>query len=293
MSSASNGTAVAVRGEVSASIEGVDRSHAVGLPGGAASSAMAFVANADAWWRIAKAIAASGMVKERKPEAILAKMLMGQEIGVPPMAAVHGIHHFDGKLSVGASTMLAVAIQKCGIAVEYVETSAEKAHLRFRREGWSPVDSVWTAEDTKRAGLGGKDNHRKYPEDMNVARATARGIRRIAPDLFAAVYATEEIGPVQGATVVSSMDQDVDALSRELGLIESEPAEEPGGHVEELIRIATERADQIPEATANRIRDAIESNEPDRIDAALQWLQENTEEPEPTVDELPGSGRLL
>lgn len=283
-----NGTALATRQEVGSEMEQLDRSAAVMHP--AASPALSFVANADAWWRIAKAVSQSGMTKERKPEAILAIMLKGQEIGVPPMAALAGIHFFDGKLSIGASTMLAVAIQKCGVSVEYVETTPDRVHLRFQRAGWKPVDSVWTKEDTARAGLGGKDNHKKYPEDMMVARATARGIRRVAPDLFAATYATEEVGSFAPVASVSSVDQDLDALNRELGLVEEVAVEEEGA-VDALIRLATERAEQIPPTVAERIQQAIQARDHERIRAAIEWLEANTEAPV-EIDHLPDSARI-
>lgn len=69
--------------------------------------------------------------------------------------------------------------------------------------------------------------------------------------------------------------------------------EEPVDRKGELLQMAAARADQLTMKAQERMTAAAQSNDPDRIDAALQWLQENTEEPEPTVEELPGSGRLL
>lgn len=62
---------------------------------------------------------------------------------------------------------------------------------------------------------------------------------------------------------------------------------------QQLATLAAERADQLTVKAQERMAAAAVSNDPARIQAALDWLQEHTEEPESTVDELPGSGRLL
>lgn len=92
-----------------------------------------------------------------KPDAIVVVGLLGQELGVPFMAAVSEIHVIEGKASPSAQLRLAL-VRRAGHEANFVETSSEKAVIRGRRRehrndpnGWVVVE--WTIKDAERAGL--------------------------------------------------------------------------------------------------------------------------------------------
>lgn len=92
-----------------------------------------------------------------KPDAIVVVGLLGQELGVPFMAAVSEIHVIEGKASPSAQLRLAL-VRSAGHEANFVETSSEKAVIRGRRRehrndpnGWVVVE--WTIKDAERAGL--------------------------------------------------------------------------------------------------------------------------------------------
>ena len=155
--------------------------------------------------RFAKAATMSGLVgySRRDPPAVaLAKSMMvcqyGAELGVPPMAALQGIHVIEGKPALGAG-LISALIQKSGI-VKYRVTSsnAEECVLswfEFVDGAWERVGtSTFTIAEAKSANLAGRDNWKKYTSDMLFARALTRGARRFAPAIFAgSVYTPDEI----------------------------------------------------------------------------------------------------
>lgn len=160
-----------------------------------AAQALEFVQNLAAFERLAVAISKSGMVQDR-PEAVLAKMLKGMELGLPPMAAQAGIDFFDGKLSVRSHMQLAIASSRYGVRCEALVSNATECTLRLSRPGWAPVEEGYTIAEAKQAGLLGKKNWVSYPKDMLYNRALSRGIKRICPEVGAGVYDPDELGAV-------------------------------------------------------------------------------------------------
>jgi hypothetical protein len=129
-----------------------------------------------------------------KPADILVTLLAGQEMGLPPMASLRGIHVIKGKPVLGADTMVAVVLGS-GKAVYFrrVDDGRDDAvTYETQREGHpSPQRVTWTLTDAKRAGLNG-DNWTKYPRAMLAARAKAELARDVYPDVLAGCYDPDE-----------------------------------------------------------------------------------------------------
>ena len=224
-----NGTAVAVRTEGQ-----VPTLPAVNDPD------LGFIRTLDERWRLAKALASSGMIPQRNPEGALAVMLKAHELGIPAMQGFATIHFFSGKLTLSADLMVALAIQRCGVTMQVVEMTPERCELRFTRKGWEPVPSEYTMEDAKRAGLTGKDNWKGHPKAMLAARAKAQGVRLIAPDAFAGTYATEEFdhdgrGSEQPEALSSVDDLNAQIRAQTGEPDEDEPIDVDWGAVEEEV----------------------------------------------------------
>ena len=129
-----------------------------------------------------------------KPGELLAAILTGDELGLPPMAAIAKIHNVDGRASLSAEVMRAIVLSK-GHDI-WVETASNvKVTIGGRRKG-STRDSfaTWTIEDAKKAGLDGKQSWRKYPKAMLMARATGELCRAIFADCLSGIsYTVEEV----------------------------------------------------------------------------------------------------
>lgn len=156
-----------------------------------------FIATLDERWRLAKALVASGMIPQKRPEAAIAVMLKAYELGVPPMQAFGCMHFFDGKLILDSTLMDGLAASRCGVRKRILESTETVCKIEFTRPGWEPMVVQFTIKEAQAAGLVNKDNWKKYPKDMLAARCKARGLRLIAPDYFAGTYAVEEMDPHQ------------------------------------------------------------------------------------------------
>ncbi len=133
----------------------------------------------------------------RRPEAVLAALMTGAERGLGPMESLRSIHVIEGKPSFSAEALRALVLA-AGHEIQIVENTAQKATLLGRRRGaqeWSPP-FTWTIDRARRANLVNKDNWRKYPEDMLLARASTALCRAVFPDVVAGLSAVEEADDV-------------------------------------------------------------------------------------------------
>jgi hypothetical protein len=129
-----------------------------------------------------------------KEADVAVSILAGQELGMPPMAAIRGVHVVKGKPVLSADAMVGVVLGR-GIAKYFrcVEETAETAIYETLRVGDpEPQRMTWTMEDAKRAQLANGDNWKKYPRAMLKARCKAALARDVYPDVLAGCYTDDE-----------------------------------------------------------------------------------------------------
>ncbi len=151
----------------------------------------------EATMTMAKTIAATTFVPKSyrgNPEAVVAGILYGREIGLGPMQALQQIHIIDGKPSMSAELMLA-QMRRGGVVIVESRVDDQGAFIHARRKDTGEEAEVeWTVQEAADAGLTGKDNWAKYRQDMLWARVVGRLARRLGSDLLGGmVYATEEM----------------------------------------------------------------------------------------------------
>ena len=144
---------------------------------------------------IGKAFAESGMFTDIKSAAqAIVKIQAGQEIGIPPFAAMSGIHIIQGKPTIGAG-LIASSIKGSGkYDFRVVEHSEKICSIEFFQGKESLGISTFTIEDAKKAGTKNID---KFPKNMLFARAISNGVKFYTPDVFSGpVYTPEEMEQV-------------------------------------------------------------------------------------------------
>jgi hypothetical protein len=138
-----------------------------------------------------------------KPEEITAAILAGQELGLKPMATLKSIDVIQGTPALRAHAMRGL-VQAAGHDIELVDSGPEHCVMRGRRKGaetWQEVS--WTIERAAQLGLTGKDQWKKQPQTMLVARATGELCRLIASDVLHGMpYAAEEIDGTAHAELI-------------------------------------------------------------------------------------------
>lgn len=171
---------------------------------------------ADAW-RLAQRISKTEFVPrsfQGRPEAVLAAILYGDELGLGPMQALRNIHVIEGKVGASPELMRGM-VARAGHRIEFVEYTDTKVTLRGTRiEGGvkqAPLEVTWTIADAERAGLlkivsgkvvaksskGGALPWEAYTRAMLLARASSELCRANFADVIGGLsYTPEEIaGP--------------------------------------------------------------------------------------------------
>ncbi|MFE7868817.1 hypothetical protein ACFUYE_00495 [Micromonospora humida] len=178
---------------------------AAGQPGTAALAEWAVAA--DAAYRLAETLCstqfAPAAYKGRAQEATAA-ILAGAEVGLSPLASLRAFDSIQGTPAPKAITLRAIA-QGLGHEVKILESTPERAVVAGRRKGdtdWQT--STWDLDRARQMQLLGKDQWKRQPAAMLVARATAEVCRWIASDAIMGMpYTAEEIRD-QGVTVAAT-----------------------------------------------------------------------------------------
>jgi hypothetical protein len=129
-----------------------------------------------------------------KPSEATAAILTGMEVGLRPMSALRSIDVINGVPALRAVTLRAL-VQSRGHEIWVEESTRTRAVVRGRRQGSEITqESVWTTDRAKDLGLMGKDNWKKQPQAMLIARATSELCRLIAADVILGLpYSIEEL----------------------------------------------------------------------------------------------------
>lgn len=145
---------------------------------------------------MAKTFAESGMFTDTKQMAqAFVKIQAGQEIGVPPFAAMSGIHIIQGKPTMGAG-LIASTVKGSGKYDYKVKEMTDKiCSIDFYQGKENIGNSTFTIEDAKKAQTKNID---KFPKNMLFARAISNGVKWFCPDVFSGpVYVPEEMPDVK------------------------------------------------------------------------------------------------
>lgn len=156
------------------------------------------------------------------PGKVLAIMLKGRELGLPPMMAVNSLYVVHGGVGTDGKTMLAIAYRSGLLEGIKFEEDDASCKVTITRKGFPPYTSTWSDADSKQAGLSGKDSYRKYPREMRRWRAVTAGLRVVMPDVMGGLYGWEEIS---GEPPYGTLPTDLGALATEA--IEGEIVDAP------------------------------------------------------------------
>lgn len=190
-------------------------------------------ATADAF-SIAKVVCGTSMTPQQyrnKPEEAAAAIMAGAEIGFDPFKAMAAIDVIQGTAAMRAIALRAV-VQGHGHEIIMVESTSARCRMKGRRKGSSEWQTVtWTIDRAKEMGLLSRDQWKKQPTGMLVARATSELARLVAADAIMGIpYSAEEITDNGGAVPTDDAEVDAPAQSgtRRMSRKRAEPAPEPG-----------------------------------------------------------------
>lgn len=157
----------------------------------------------------------SGLFQDIKSAAqAMVKIMAGNEIGLPPLASISGIHIIAGKPVIGAG-LIASAVKSSGkYNYRVVENTEKHCSIDFY-EGTEKIgNSSFSLDDAKKAGTKNLD---KFPKNMLFARAISNGVKWFTPDVFAGpVYVPEEMQQVTEDIGHLEIKQELPEISEEV-----------------------------------------------------------------------------
>ena len=155
--------------------------------------------------KMAIAVSKSGLFGMNTPEQALSLMLLAQSEGIHPMTAARDYHIINNRPALKADAMLA-RFQKSGGIVRWLERTDSRVAGEFSHPQCpDPVVIDWDMERAIKAGVGTRDNWKKYPRQMLTARVVSEGVRATYPASCSSVYTPEEVQDFEpiGKPVVS------------------------------------------------------------------------------------------
>ena len=205
----------------------------------------------------------------RKPMEATAAILAGAEVGLSPMASLRSFDVIQGQAAPRAITLRAI-VQSFGHEIELVESTSTRCRVRGRRRDSQTWQSVtWTLDRARDLGLTGKDNWKKQPQAMLVARATSELARLIAADAILGIgYTSEEVR--DGIETVN--DAIAGPPPAESPTAEPEPATATKRMSRKRSEPEPETASMITDAQSRKLHALFRENELDDRDEALAWL---------------------
>jgi hypothetical protein len=122
----------------------------------------------------------------------MALMLVAQAEGLHPASAARDYHIIQGQPALRSDAMLA-RFQAAGGSVKWKDYTDDKVCGVFSHPSGGSIEITWDMARAKQAGLGGKDNWRKFPRQMLAARCISEGVKRVYPGVAVGTYTPEEV----------------------------------------------------------------------------------------------------
>jgi hypothetical protein len=143
----------------------------------------------------AKALAVAGDLLPRqyrdRPGALLLIDQWAKARDIDTLTAIQTVSFIDGKPIVDATMQRALA-KRAGYRVRVIEATDRQATVVVTEGGEELGRETFTMADATRMGLAQKDNWKKNPRNMLVARATTNAIRWHAPEVLAGIGSTAD-----------------------------------------------------------------------------------------------------
>jgi len=134
----------------------------------------------------------SGLFGIRKIEEAVSLMIIAQAEGRHPGTVASEYHIIQGRPALKADAILA-RFQSANGKVEWHEYTDECVSGTFSHPAGGSLKVDWDMNRAKAAGLGGKDNWKKYPRQMLRARVISDGVRGVYPAVLQGFYTPEEV----------------------------------------------------------------------------------------------------
>ena len=150
--------------------------------------------------RLAASIAQSGLFGIKTKDQAIALMMIAHAEGRHPALAARDYDVIQGRPAKKAEAMLRDFLEAGG-KVQWHALSDEIADATFSHPAGGSVRVSWDMERASKAGLGGKDNWKKFPRQMLRSRTVSEGVRTVWPMATSGMHVPEETVDFTGTTL--------------------------------------------------------------------------------------------
>jgi hypothetical protein len=234
----------------------------------------------------------------KTPEQVIAVMLKGQELGIPPMEALNSINVVNGKPTVSPQLMLALARRSKELEDLKIERLEDAVMVTVKRKGQSPHSTRFGAMEARALNLNRKDNYIKQPFTMYQWRALAANLRVTFPDIIGGLYTPEEMGAdvevTADGTQIFVTPEGGETRSEQPHVIEMQGTTfqtfDPTNETITFGKYAGAKWSEVPESYLHWLQGNATSREvASRAEATLSWRDARTQRQEQgpsVIDEL-------
>jgi hypothetical protein len=195
---------------------------------------VAWAAAAAAANQLAKALSRTSFVpaafKGNEYDATAA-IIMGDEVGLSPLAALRSIYVVHGTPAMYARTMVAL-VQSRGHEVWTELSTDAKVVVCGRRKGSDKVEhSEWTTARAQKAGYTTNKKYATNAQEMLYSKASAEICRKVGADVLLGIpYSVEDLELEQPApTITASRTTERKTTAKRAAPVAEEPEFEPSG----------------------------------------------------------------
>ncbi len=174
------------------------------------------------------------------PGGATAAILKGAEVGLTPVTSLGAFDLINGVPAPKAITLRALA-QSHGHRVWIESSSDMECVAKAVRRGETEVhESRWTIKRAQGLNLTVKDNWKKQPAAMLIARATSEVCRLVAADVILGIgYSAEELDDEEASTVTVKREPRVIGRAKKPEALEPSLDEKPTVEPQEIVVDAT------------------------------------------------------
>lgn len=245
-------------------------------------------------YRMATAVAKSGLYGVKSADEAMIRMATGMELGLSPMQSIRGVYVIaSGGVSrptLSADMMVGVCKMRTDLCKYFrlVESNDRRATYETQRVGDpEPVRMTYTMEQAQRAGLANRGTWQAHPDAMLRARAASSLARAVYQDLLNGLYDPDEA--MDAAAPPAAQSPRTAPVTVAAEYVESrvvEPSESPAIGFADALRMAT----TLPELAgiAKQIKAAgLPEDERSFLVALYQERQKVLKTPPPADTEVP------
>ena len=168
---------------------------------------------------------------QAKVNDLFAAVMVGREIGIPPMMAINELFLVDGKVSMSGKLMSHL-VHRAGHQLRIKITAKGTTVEAWRRDPWThKLDLMgefsFTDADAKKAGLDRKATFESYPTMMRTWRAITFACRTVFADCLGGVgYVPEELDIEEeaGYTIEAIPVDEIEVIDDDTGNMDIEVA---------------------------------------------------------------------